>query len=405
MQETPAVPTQYPFRPAILTTCLAAAVLFLRRPISFLHPQFFAEDAAVFFSGAERSPIASIFKPYAGYLHVGLRLVAALASPLDARWTPAAYFAASFLAFVGLELALFSPRIGLPKPWILGLGVVMVPHSGEVFDTLTNVQWITGLGLVLLVLARDPQGNAERSLDLGYAAVASLTGVFSIVFAPLFAARAAKRRTADAVWLALIVISGAVVQTYEILVSQPPHVSALPSLSSVVSTFGGRVWLSLLVTPAASDAAALWIRISAATVGFVLLIPLIFGLREGQCKRAALGAALLFIFAAVIYKFRDMLDALASVRAGDRYFYVPKVCILWILTFHLGAASKFRWPARALMTLILINSCLEFRFERWDNYNWPYWAKRIREEDRVVVPINPVGFKYTHEKPRCSGTP
>jgi hypothetical protein len=402
-QEPHAPPAAYPFRAAILTACAATALLFLRRPIAFLHPQFFAEDGAIFFMQAETNPVAAVVNPYSGYLHVGLRLVALAASPLDPRWIPSVYFAASIAAFLGLELALFSPRLGLPRPWIFALGVVLVPHSGEVFDNLTNAQWITGLGLLLLALARDPGGGAERAFDVGYAAIASLTGVFSIIFAPLFVARAAVRRTSDAFWLAGIVAAGALVQDYEINNSLFQADAGAPGALHVAATFGNRVWLSLLLTPHASDGVAMGMRSAVGAAGLLLLLLLALCGREGRAKRAAMAAALLLLVAAVIYKFRGSLGSLDLVRDGDRYFFIPKVCVIWILAYQVGPASGWRWPARLLLAAVLVNACVGFQFERWENYDWPTWARRIQEEDWVVVPTNPVGFTFTHE--RHSGSP
>jgi hypothetical protein len=395
----------YPLRAAALTAFAAAAILFLRRPIAFLHPQFFAEDGAVFFLQAETSPWASVFRPYSGYLHLGLRLVALAASPLDPRWIPLVYFAASIAAFLALILALFSPRLGLPRPWILALGIVLVPHSGEVFDNLTNAQWLSGLGLLVLAVARDPEGPRGRALDVGFAAVAGLTGVFSIVLAPLFVARAAARRTPDAFWLAAVIVVAALVQDYEINTSGFAPDAAAPAALHVAATFGNRVWLGVLMTPHASDRVPMGVRSAVGLAGFLLLLLLVSSGRENRPKRAAMASALLLVFAAAVYKFRGMLGSLDSGYDGDRYFFIPKVCLIWILILHIGRASSWRWPARVLLAAVLANACAGFPFERWENYDWPLWARRIQEEDRVVVPINPKGFTFTHVRPGGSPQP
>src|ERR1019366_4560833 len=68
-------PSGYPLRAALLTAGAVLLILFARRPESFLHPQFYAEDGAVFYVGAHRDPWGSILTPYAGYLHLASRLV------------------------------------------------------------------------------------------------------------------------------------------------------------------------------------------------------------------------------------------------------------------------------------------------------------------------------------------
>lgn len=395
----PFVPAAYPLGAALLTTCAATAILYLRRPIAFLHPQFYAEDGAIFFQGAEADPLGTILSPYAGYLLVAHRLVACLASHADLRSIPGIYFAASLLAFTGLELAIFSPRLNLPRPWLLGLAVVLIPHSGEVFCNLTNTQWITGLGLILLAMAQDPQGPGEWALDLGYAALAGLTGVFSIVFAPLFVARAALRRTGGSLCLAAVVLSAAAVQYHAIALGYPHAASGRSGAAEVVATFGTRVWLSLLLPPGATDAAPFAIRIAAGVLGFLLLAALAAGPRENRRVDAVMAPAILLLFAAVVFRFRGNLDAFHSVIPADRYFFIPKVCVAWILASHIGATSRWRWTARLLLLWVLVNGCVGFRFDTWKDYNWPYWASRIETEDEVEVPTNPPGFTFVHHRP------
>ena len=395
-----ALPQAYPFRAALGAAGAVLLVLFLRRPESFLHPQFFAEDGAVFYMGADRDPWGSVMSPYAGYLHLAARLVAAACSGLNPLLIPAAYFTASIGAVLLLTLALFSPRVGLPLPGLLALGLVLAPHTGEVFDNLTNLQWIGSIGLIVLLIARDPERPAQWLADLGCAAVISLSGVFSVLFAPLFAARAGVRRTLASVALALVVCACGMIQAGEFLrfPAQPAPNPVTPVLA--LATFGHRVWLGLLSPPALADGAPIWARAAAGAAGLALLAALGLASGASRARRMVLASALSLLVAAAIYRFRGEILALASVRNGDRYFFVPKVCIIWILILGMRRASALRWLSGALLAALLANTCLTFRFERWKDYDWPYWAGRIAKEERVVVPVNPEGFTFTYERPR-----
>jgi len=393
-------PPAYPFRAAFCTAGAVLSLLFLRRPESFLHPQFFAEDGPVFYVGAARDPWGSILVPYAGYLHVAARLVAALSSRLSPLWVPAAYFSVSVGAVLALTLALFSRRLDLPHPGLFALGVVLVPHTGEVFDNLTNLQWITAVGLVVLLLARDPEKPAQWLLDVAYAAVISLSGVFSVLFAPLFAARAAVRRTPAAIATACIVCAGAAIQAHEILHFPSPAAANENAAFLALATFGQRVWMSLLSPPSVSDAAPVWARAAAGSAGLALLVALSLGRGAARPRRIVFAASLLLLVAAAIYRFRGGILELGSVRNGDRYFFAPKVFLFWILALQLRRASALRWLSGALLAALVANSCLNFRFERWKDYDWPHWAGRMASEERVVVPINPEGFTFTYERPK-----
>ena len=395
----PGPPATYPVRAACCTAAAALLVLFLRRPESFLNPQLFAEDSRVFFLDAARNPWGSLTAPYAGYMHLFARLVAALCSHLDMLLIPAAYFAVSIAAVAALVLALFSRRVDLPHPWLFALGVVLVPHTGEVFDNLTNLQWITALGLVVLLLARDPASPAQWAVDFAYAAVISLSGVFSIVLAPLFAARAAVRRTGASIGLACLVLAGAAIQANEVIHFPFPTAPNDTTPLLALATFGQRVWLGLFLTPALANASPLPARAAAGVLGLALLAALCVGTGGARAARI-LAAACLLLVAAAIYRYRGEILILDTVGNGDRYFFVPKVCAIWILLLGLLRAPAPRWLCGVLLAALLANTCLTFRFERWNDYHWAYWVGQMRTEERVVVPVNPAGFTFTYERPR-----
>jgi len=392
-------PAAYPAAAACSTAAAVLLILFLRRPESFVRPQLFAEDGGVFYLDASRDPWGSVGVPYAGYLHLLARLVAALCSPLDPLLVPLAYFAVSVAAVAALTLALFSRRVGLCRPGLFALGIVLAPHTGEVFDNLTNLQWITALGLVVLLLARDPGSPAQWLLDAVFAAVVSLSGIFSILLAPLFVARAAARRTAASVATACLVAAGGAVQAYEIAHHPLPSAPSDTTPLLALATYGHRIWLDLLATPAVADGASVRARAAAGALGLAFLAALCAGAGAAR-TRGALAAASLILVGAAIYKYRGDIVMLSIVHNGDRYFFVPKVCMIWILILGLRGRPALRWLCGVLLAAILLNTGLNFRFERWKDFHWPYWVERMAEEKRVEVPLNPEGYTFTYEKPR-----
>jgi hypothetical protein len=99
-----------------------AAILALRRPDAFAHPQFWAEDG-YFFERNYTLGLKAIFLPYAGYLHLVPRLIAVFASLLDPLWIPAAYVGASLLLTLYVAAAPIRRDSPLPRirsicwPW------------------------------------------------------------------------------------------------------------------------------------------------------------------------------------------------------------------------------------------------------------------------------------------------
>src|SRR5882724_9610514 len=63
----------------VLLTIAAALLLIFRRPESILNPQFWAEDATVFFAGAHQYGLASVWQTHAGYFVLLPRIIAFLA--------------------------------------------------------------------------------------------------------------------------------------------------------------------------------------------------------------------------------------------------------------------------------------------------------------------------------------
>jgi hypothetical protein len=312
---------------------------------------------------------------------------------------PTAYFAASVAVLAALCLCLFSRRVCLARPALLALAIVLVPHTGEVFDNLTNLQWILALGLIVLLVARDPASPAQWSADLAFASIASLSGVFSVLFAPLFAIRAALRRTRAATAVACVVWAGAAVQAREILGGAAGQASTVTAFLAL-ATFGQRVWMSLLVPPHVVDASPLWLRACFGLAGAAVLLLLCLRSGDRRAERIGLAAVLLLIVAATVFRFRGSIGSLDAVENGDRYFFVPKVALAWLLAAHLGSATGLRRLSLALLAALAVNTCLAFRYERWRDYNWAYWATRIGQGERVVVPINPPGFTFVFDGDR-----
>jgi hypothetical protein len=182
----------------IATLFVVAGALYLRKPGVFARPQFWAEDGSVFYYQAVVDRAPAVFKPYGGYLHLVPRLTAALAAACDPLYAPTVFLAVSLLLTLGVAAACFSPRVDLPCRPLLALSLVLVPHTGEVFANLTNLQWILALGFLLLLLAEDARTPWQQCVDLGSVILLGLTGPFVVLWLPLFWWRFRRRRTSAA---------------------------------------------------------------------------------------------------------------------------------------------------------------------------------------------------------------
>jgi hypothetical protein len=222
-------------------------ILFFRRPEMFLHPEFWGEDGWVFFVQADTQGAGALVAPYNGYHHFLLRIIAAVAAGLDARWIPAAYVGVNLLLVLLIAIALFSPRSNLPNPAACALAIVLLPHTGEVFGTLANAQWLSALGLVWLLVARDPLNARQYTTDMLLAAIIGLTGIFSILLTPLFVWRAWRRKTRPSTFLASVVAIAAAIQIWTLLHFPSDSASgSWPPVEVIVSLVGYRLPASLI---------------------------------------------------------------------------------------------------------------------------------------------------------------
>lgn len=409
----------YPFSLLIL--------LLLRVPDIVRTPQFWADEGSFFFKDAWCHGSASLFSPYAGYFHTIHRLTALAVSSFPPLYAPALYCAVA-LALTFLVLALLmSDRLSLPHKPLLALALVMVPHDGEVFANLTNIQWLLAIGL-LAVVFMEPGGSKRTLLaDVVYVAFVGLTGPFVILVAPLFLAKLwLERANATArprlLLLSALAVAAAALQMYSVhftneerefqyaslhdcLVDIATHMGnvAVMTVSKIFgSAMQGALALATLKPMSALTIEA--IEVYSLACGALFVVVLLYDLAKNRRyvfeKLSLAYFAAMLVFAA-IYR-NSFLPSTTFNKflfsVSDRYFYIPKVMLLWILILLIR--NKLSGVVSYLFIgAIVVTSLMGFRREPWVDLNWRYWSQRIAAHEAVEVPINPLGWKIDL---RCS---
>ena len=372
-------------------------VLFARRPETFLNPQLWAEDGPIFFVQADEFGARALTLPSAGYHHFLLRLIAAVSSLLNAHLGPAVYVGISLLVLLAIVLALFSPRLDLPARPACALAIAFIPHTGEAIGNLTNLQWVCALGLVWLVLARDASTVRQHVTDAVVALVLGLTGTFSILFAPLFTWRAWRRRTATSLVLAVLVAITAGVQIWTIAHS-PPHPAGQENLT--VETVA--LWLGFRL-PAALFLPGDWairaprglLDVLGVLTAATLLVTAFLPGRHRE-RRLLLVAALVAVIVGTIFRARHELTVFAGVNNGDRYLFIPKVLVAWLLISGWSQAGWIRWSTLTACGLLLLTTATHWRYQRLPDRHWADYARRIEAGERVEgIMVNP-GVTFGH---------
>ena len=391
-------PARFVARPSVvrlLITLLAVALIALRKSDSLLNPQFWAEDGGLFFIEAERyGGWHQLFRSYEGYLHFLPRLIAALGTPLPLTLVPA-FYACSALAITGLiAWWLQSPRISLPGGAVAVIALAAVPHTGEVYLNLCNLQWITALGLFALVLTEDATTSAVRAGEIALLVVTGLSGPFIILALPLFAWRGWARRSLWSYILLFTALVCAAAHLSGLLTRAAPtdtttwaplQHAAVIGRRVIVTLFFGELSFPKIVCAVFAFAttlvlaATLWRRRSLAPGGLLLL------------------AAALFVLAATGYKVRPDTWTLSELGNGDRYFFIAKIVFVWLIAALAVTSGPRLHPALlALLVLPLIVNATRFIFPPAPDQNWAASCALIARGQPVWVPILPPDTHILH---------
>ncbi len=159
----------------------------------------YAEDGLVFFVEAQGYGIASIFRPYAGYGHLGPRILA-----LPTRWVPLEHLA-QYLALAGAlttslaALAVYALTRGVISSLVLRVvlaaSVALLPVMAfENLANITNVIWPLTFAC-FWALVREPRTRADILLGGAVAFIGAASAGLTLLLLPLAAWALWTRRT------------------------------------------------------------------------------------------------------------------------------------------------------------------------------------------------------------------
>jgi len=393
----PAAPTPPgPDRAAWAAVAAAAIFLALRKPWALLTPQLWAEDGSIFLVQDEQLGLGAWLTPYNGYLHLLPRIVAWVTSrTLDVAWWPAAYNGAAYLITLGLFARLASRRVDLPAKPALILAFSLVVGTGEVLIVLTNLQWLAAFFFLLQVFSRPPRNQWERAGDLTLLAVVGLNGPFAAVFGPLLAWRWWETRSRDD--LAALAVTGAAGATQVLLLLQTPldiNAAAAPFRPLMaLSVIGSRLVTWPFFGPEAVRALPPWVH---ALAGGVFLGALCgWALRPDPLRttRLRLVAALALVTAACAFRARADTWAADTLENGDRYYYIPRVLVAWLVVLEWRARpAAVAWTARALLAAGILLHLPHFILPALPDYRWAEHCDAIRQGVPAKIPTLPEGW-------------
>jgi hypothetical protein len=395
MKARTAFPKTHPSATRLCITFLAVALIAVRKSDSLTNPQFWAEDGAIFFlEGEHYGGWNLLLSPYAGYLLLIPRLIAAFGAWVPLLHVPAFYAWSALAITGGVAWWLQSPRLNIPGGAVAALALAAVPHTGEVYLTLSNVQWITALGLFALVLADDAKTPATRFSELALLTVVGLTGPFILLTLPLFLWRTWNRRSPWSFVLLGTALACAAAHIPSLL-ARVPDVTAAPWVPlHHAAIIGRRVVVTLFfgTTP--------FPEILCAALAIATFTGLTFMLWR---RRAIMPPALIVLTFAVLvlaatgYKERPDTWTLSELTNGDRYFFIPKILVLWLLAaLALTSGPRLRPVFFSLLILPFVANAPRFLFPPALDQHWRASCELIARGQPVRVFIIPEGSSFIH---------
>lgn len=387
---------------AVVAT-VVVVVLFLvaRKTHAFVDPQLYAEDGLVFLNHHLEYGVHALFVPNTGYYHLIPRLIAYLAGMVPTVFTPAIYNYAAvlFSVAVAAQACFVFLRLGMSRWWspLMGIALAVVPHTGEVFVSLTNLQWFGSIALVLLLIEPSQTcgwGTVARTIS---AFLLGMTGPFSLFLSPLFIARALVDRTCARIVVASVVAGCGVIQASEMgWLFQQVDVPGSFSLLATVDGLFERTLGNLFV----ASAFAAWAQWMVVVLALVVLVRG-FVRDHRRSDAEALIWLLLACFSLLVpvaYKFRFHMERLDGMN-GDRYFFVAKVLLVWTVIL-LARGQWTQWQPKVAFVVLVIcltaSTATRFKAPKWEHLEWGKYADAIDRQEAVVIPIQPKGMYFDY---------
>ena len=176
---------------AIVITILAALI---RTPDVLIEGRFWCEDGSIFARDLIRADlVGAVTYVYKGTLQLGTALPVWLATraPVDDWPLVATWMSLGVEAILAALYLMWATSSGISRrtSWVGLFAILLHPLFYEISATTTNVQWITGM-CALFVLLMPEKVVRESRIPLGLVIVMSgLTGVPANMLAPLFVIR------------------------------------------------------------------------------------------------------------------------------------------------------------------------------------------------------------------------
>lgn len=375
----------------MLVILAATASLYLRIDQShhFASRHLWAEDGNVFLNDASAG-WSTLWRPYAGYIHLYPRLIALISQCVELINRPNILLCGWLISYALLvhAIARLMRSVGA-SPIHTAAAVALVslqPQNGEVLFNITNSQWM--MGAALFTIAVTPQQGTTRTspLKLGVVALMGLTGPFSIVLAPIIILYLWHRPT----WrgnrsLYAVIVATSVIQAWVLLSSgRATKTGDIAPSSEWLTAFFRQLTLGA-DNPTTYAAALLFLSLASY---LLLKAP-----KDSPEQRTSVAVMMFFlaITLASSYSIKDAPLLTTRLASGQRYTWIPyTLVILYGMTV---SVKSDKLTKILLISSITVMNAKAGAMTIAEELQFQSYA-RFATIKSVTIPINPVWGIY-----------
>jgi hypothetical protein len=385
----------------------SALIVISHRPDAVLHPQFWGEDGATFYADAHNLGAWSVlFHPYAGYLHIVPRLVAAIAQMLPLAAAPLFFNLVAILVQVLPVNFFLSSRFTslatMPTRLLLSFLYLALPNYSEIDANLTNAQWHLALLLCLTFMAVPARSLLWRCFDFVAVILGSLTGPFSIfLLLPASIAWTWKRRSR---WPLALLVTFAICGLTQLLTLarigsvERGHGRLMASPLLFAKILASQVFVGSVVgrnIVYSSESCAELITIA----GIFVFVYVLWNSRW-EIKFFIVFACIVLAASLSDPKVNAPKWPLLMISWGSRYWYFPILAFVAALVWMAGNATPRFLKFAAVFILLVMSSGVirEWRYRPFADLHFTGYAQEyssLPAGAKLVIPLNPPKFGWS----------
>ena len=362
--------------------------LFWRSPGLLIAPRFWAEEGMVYYAQLQTmSPLSGLVQVFNGNFQLLTNALVEAALLVPVRY---AAHVTTYLRFgIALACCWLIAKLLLSRgcsTWTASAACALLalqPGGYEVFLTATNVQWVSSvMAMALLLLDDEPTWSPRAVWRYALLLVCGLTGTTSCILLPLFLARAVLRPSGLAWGMVVVLgvtvaIQGTVVLAHRAELQRAFSLTTHLLLPEVFQVFFANLvpaqvldGVGTLVAPRTGLGRMTAVQI--VLLGLVGMGAVAFVARRGL---GLLTAGLLLAGAVAVPLINEFgsiagADAMLSGWAGARYFFIGASCMVILMAACLDATTlPERVCGRLLVGLALLNGVGNAEFATWTQQN------------------------------------